>query len=154
MQALVSRQRVGHASGVAAPLHVVLAPERRDAGTGKTQLTRNQRQIEQRVNVGGAVGVLGEAHSPYQTRAAMTGIGAPVSRDWRTRRHARAGANIVCRHAGYRRYPFGSVLVDDSPPLVVAFGTLTDESIVGQAFGDYDVRHGIEQGHVRSRVRT
>ena len=67
--ALVARQRVGHAAGVAGALDVVLPAQRRDAVAGAADLAREQRQVEQRRRVGGAVDVLRNAHAPDQAGA-------------------------------------------------------------------------------------
>ena len=65
----IARQVGGDAAGVAAALHVVLAAQRRDARGGDAHLARGEREVQERMRIGGAVDVLGDPHAPDQAGA-------------------------------------------------------------------------------------
>src|SRR5436309_7977549 len=70
---LVTGEVRRNAAGVAAALDVVLAAEGRDAAAREAHLARDEREIQERMRVVDAVDVLGDAHTPDQTRARFLG---------------------------------------------------------------------------------
>ena len=139
-QDLVSRESVGQAASVAASLDVVLAPERRYAGAGTTELACQEGEIQEAVGVCGAHGVLSDPHSPYEAGAAegRASVGPGGLFD------------LICRDAGYLLGVVKVVFLDRLPPLVVVFGAVADELGVGQILVNYDLGHGVEQRDISS----
>ena len=106
------------------------------------------------MDVGGPVGVLRQSHSPYQAGPPAITIGIPVSWHRRPRHHARARADVLRCNPGDRRCPLRRVPVDHRPPVVIPLGPAIHEPVVRQTLRHHDVRHGVEQRHVRPRIRT
>ena len=148
---LVARQRVGHAARVAGALHVVLTAQRRDAGPGPPHLPGEQREVEHRRRVVGAVDVLGHAHTPEQAgavaarRAAVLG-GARVEPG--------GAAQEVGRHAREILDVLRRVRLQLGPPGVEALRAIADEGVVLQALVEDDAGHAVEHGDIGPRIRA
>ena len=140
---LIARERVRHTARVAAALHVVLAPQGRDAGARPTKLPSDQREIEQPVGICSPHGVLGYSHAPDEARTA----------EWRARIDSGSLSNVLGGDAGDLLGIFKIVLLDGAPPLIVAFCPVGDEGGVGEPFVHDYFGHCVQQSNICARTR-
>ena len=126
------------APGVAAPLDVVLAPQRGDAATGKAHLTRDECQVQDRVGVVDAVRVLRDTHAPDQAGA----------RERRPRVPARGPRDVARAHG---RHPLGvreREGLERGSPRLEPLRPVSDEVEVREAVVEDHARHRVEERHV------
>ena len=117
-------------------LHIVLAPQGVQAGTGSADLPGHQGQRDQAAGVVGAVDMLRNAHAPEDHRGFGTGIKPCDFPDC-------FGFN-----AADRCHRLGRVAFDIAAQLIETDRAAGDEVLVDQAFGHDHMHHRVEQGDI------
>ena len=95
------------------------------------------------MGVGCAVGVLRDAHAPYEAGAAERGLCVDAGRL----------RDVVGGHARDLLDVLQIVLVDSLTPLIEALGAVLYEIKVGQPFVENDLGHAVEQRYVGAGTR-
>ena len=134
--ALVVGVHHGDESGITCPLHVILAAQRMQAGTGLADLTGHRDQCDQAACVIGSVHVLAHAHAPQNHGAASLG---------ELPGHL---ANGLRGDATDRLHGLRAVALDVLAQSLKVTGSLGDEVLVGQALFDHDMDHRVKHGHI------
>ena len=134
-------EAVGDGPHVAAALHVVLAPQRVEAGAVATHVPAQQRQVDERQDVVDGVVVLGDAQRPAQLGPVRPGVGMGQFPDQ------------LGRDPGLRLGPGQGPLLHAGGELVEAGGGPFDETAVLQPGGEDLPGHGVGQGDVGAHVQ-
>ena len=133
-------EAVGDGAHVAAALHVVLAPQRVEAGAVATHVAAQQRQVDERQHVVDGVVVLGDAERPAQLGPVRPGVGVGQLPD------------LLGGDAGLRLGPVQGPLLHGGGELLEAGGGPLDEAAVLQPGGEDLPGHGVGQGDVGAHV--
>ncbi len=136
----VARQLMRERAHVARTLDVVLATQRADADAFAP-------------DVAGRHGQVGHPHDHRRTLAVLGDAQAVVDRGVRGGGvQPGGGAQLGGRDAGDRLHRLGAVLRpgDERGPCLDVLAPLIDERLVHEPFGDDDVGHGVDDGHVRA----
>jgi hypothetical protein len=138
--ALVARIEDGCGARIVGALHVVLAAQRVQPRRGLPEVSRHEHEVGERVDVVGAVGVLGDAErvvdpGPLGRRVAT---GGPADR--------------FRRHPGDLFGRLGRVRPDHRPDGFVSLGVLRDEGVVGETLLDDHVGHRVQEPDVAARA--
>ena len=121
---------------IAGALHVVLAAQRMQTGTGLANLAGDGGQRDQATHVVSTVDVLAHAHAPQNHGTFGGGIGP---RDF---------AQGFCGHAANGGHGLGAVALDVGTQGFEVACALAHKGFIHQALFDDGVDHGVEHGHI------
>ena len=138
IDALVAGIHVRQASGVARSLHIVLPPQRIDAGVGTADISRHQGEIRNGVHVCRSLGLLGDPHGVIHGRPARSTV-QPGRPD-----------DIVLRNSRHTGALFRREFLKGLFPGIEARRALSDETFIDHSFAHDDMGEGIQQNAVRS----
>ena len=133
----VAGEEVGQRAHVAGALDIVLAAQGSDPGAGLADVSGEQGQVGQGVDIVRAVGVLGQAHAPDED--------GPLAADGLGR-----GVQILTADAGHFT---GLVHINVGQALFQGFvsqGLAFTEFLIGHALVDDDLAQGIDPVNVRA----
>ena len=130
---LVIRQYHWDQAGIGGALHIVLPPQRVQAGSGPAGVAACERQGNQASGVVGAVHVLGDAHAPENHRFISLGVGSGHFTNG-------VGLNAADRAHHLRGHAFNARC-----QCLEAFGVGVNVGLVKESFADNHIEHGVEE---------
>ena len=133
---LVAGENIGKRPHVAPPLHVVLSPERIDAGAGSPHVAGEERQGGAAADIVHAMAVLGDPHGVDDHGPVRSGKKAGGGNDL-LRGETGNGGGPLRRPVSHRFGKSGEI-----------FRPGGDELPVFQPLGDDDLHHAVQQRHV------
>ena len=137
---LVARQVGGVRARVVQPLHVVLAPQRVEAGRLVAEMPGHEHQVRQRPDVVDAARVLRDPERVEDRGVTLARV------------LARGRADVLGGYAGDELGLLGRVPGDHLADRVEVLGVLADVVLVLQALLEDHVHHRVEEPDVRSRA--
>jgi len=133
---LVAGERLGHAADVPCSLHVVLPAEGVYTGPFDPQVSREEREVSEALDIRHTRAVFGNAQGVTDGRP--------------------PGGRVLpghlpddpCRDAGDRLGPLGGKLLDVLPVLLEPLDPVPEVLFIVESLLDDGVGHGVQQGHV------